>query len=354
MFKNCILFILIGLSLTSCKKESKVLFDEDLTQNESLDTVPIIGSKWTTITTENFQFKDLISYDNELILAYLHGSNGRYGYSGTYNGITLNHQFGISGGGSAFDKFKVTQGDLYGVGLIGSHGAWKYISGSKGENWETFAKDWQNFRDIEIFNGKTIVVTGLSPYIKVKEGASFVAMGDSFNRSVGEILVHQNELYAFGSFTKIGDRDIKYIAKWDGKMWQPLGDGVSDNLSGPVNDACIFKDEIVVCGNFYDAGPVVANKIAKWDGNKWTGLDSDLGSFGTGINCLKPYGEQLIVGGLFEKIDGVYSTNIITWENGEWKELAEGVSEAIYNIEVHNGRLFVIQGYGLNQVLKLE
>ena len=40
---------------------------------------------------------------------------------------------------------------------------------------------------------------------------------------ISELIIFQGELIAAGSFTRIGERTIQRIARWDGTQWHPLG-----------------------------------------------------------------------------------------------------------------------------------
>jgi trimeric autotransporter adhesin len=71
-------------------------------------------------------------------------------------------------------------------------------------------------------------------------------------------------LYAIGLFGTAGGEPIKYIAKWDGKEWSGLGEGVD----GPVNDAVGFDagegPALYVTGSFAYAGGYPSPGIAGW------------------------------------------------------------------------------------------
>ncbi|MEW6252621.1 MAG: hypothetical protein AB1716_18440 [Planctomycetota bacterium] len=76
-------------------------------------------------------------------------------------------------------------------------------------------------------------------------------------------------LYLGGSFQRIGNLSIPYIAKWTGREFLPLGSG----LDGGSGGFCGFEDErgrsLYVAGAFEHAGGIPAHNMARWDGQRW-------------------------------------------------------------------------------------
>ncbi|MEM1057365.1 MAG: T9SS type A sorting domain-containing protein [Bacteroidota bacterium] len=75
-------------------------------------------------------------------------------------------------------------------------------------------------------------------------------------------------LYAAGRFTDVGPNGARYLARWDGANWQPVGSGVN----GPVESLSVSPDGTVAVGGnlITEAGDTPTNRIATWNGTAWT------------------------------------------------------------------------------------
>ncbi len=89
-------------------------------------------------------------------------------------------------------------------------------------------------------------------------------------------------LYAGGEFTTAGSVIARYIARWDGAQWYPLGSGMGGSDPYPfVYDLAFGPDgSLYAGGDFTTAGGVAANHIARWDGatSSWHPLGSGMNS----------------------------------------------------------------------------
>jgi len=77
-----------------------------------------------------------------------------------------------------------------------------------------------------------------------------------------------SNLYAGGSFTNADGSGAKYIARWDGANWSPLGAGTA----GIVSAIKVIGSNTYLGGYFTTAGGVTVNGIARWDGANWSAL----------------------------------------------------------------------------------
>lgn len=78
-------------------------------------------------------------------------------------------------------------------------------------------------------------------------------------------------LFVGGLFTKVGGKEIPWIARWDGKEWSPVGSGLED----VVNQMLVHDDgsgpALFVIGSF----STPSSHIAKWNGIEWLPLGAD-------------------------------------------------------------------------------
>ncbi|MEZ4733990.1 MAG: hypothetical protein R3E79_43410 [Caldilineaceae bacterium] len=138
-------------------------------------------------------------------------------------------------------------------------------------------------------------------------------------------------VYVGGDFTKAGGVAAQHIARWDGRRWQALGEGVD----GDIYAIAVAGDALYVAGRFSVAGGVTANSIGYWDGAAWstvgdgTGpLDDYFGSPQPGrIYAMLISGNKLYVGGDFVSIDGVSANNVAQWDGNAWSALGQGMGE---------------------------
>lgn len=72
--------------------------------------------------------------------------------------------------------------------------------------------------------------------------------------------VYRDELYVGGDFTSIGGQPIAYIARWNGKEWATVGNGVN----GPVDALIVFNDELWAGGAFLMNSPQGSSRVAIW------------------------------------------------------------------------------------------
>ena len=84
----------------------------------------------------------------------------------------------------------------------------------------------------------------------------------------------QDELVVGGAFRYAGGYFARHrannVAKWDGETWQALGAGVD----GAVRELIVHEDNVVAIGSFSTAGELPAAGIARWNGASWTPMDA--------------------------------------------------------------------------------
>jgi len=139
------------------------------------------------------------------------------------------------------------------------------------------------------------------------------------------------EVYVGGRFTKAGGVDAQHIARWDGRRWQALGEGVDGN----VHAIAVDGSDVYVAGDFNIAGGMNAVGIARWDGAAWSTVGDGTGPlddyFGTpeagDIYSMLISDGVLYVGGDFIKIDGVAANSVAQWNGTTWSALGQGMGE---------------------------
>ncbi len=143
-------------------------------------------------------------------------------------------------------------------------------------------------------------------------------------------------LVATGSFTEIGAVTVNGIARWDGANWHPLGSGFGfqrvglalstwdSDGAGPANP------DIVVGGAFETAGGQVTRYIARWNGQQWFPLGGGVSGFVDAVCSWDPDGEGpgasvVVATGNFSVAGGASVNRIAAWNGSEWSPLGFGI-----------------------------
>ena len=175
------------------------------------------------------------------------------------------------------------------------------------------------------------------------DGQSWAALGGGLNNIVTALGSFDDRrgdgpaVYAGGLFTEARDISVNYIAKWDGKGWSPLGDGVN----GLVVAMTVLDDgmgpALYVAGGFTQAGEVEANSIAKWNGEQWSAVGKGMDST---VRALVVFddgsGPALYAGGSFATAGGIPANGIARWDGVSWSAVGKGVDGFIQAITVYD------------------
>lgn len=133
-------------------------------------------------------------------------------------------------------------------------------------------------------------------------------------------------LYIGGTFTSVGDKSARNIARWNGSSWSDVGGG----MSAGVLDMAVFDDgtgaKLYAAGAFGGAGGTPASRIARWDGVSWTPVGPGLDNL---VHALVVHddgsGAALYAGGYFGTAGGVAANRIAKWNGQTWSALGGGV-----------------------------
>ncbi len=147
----------------------------------------------------------------------------------------------------------------------------------------------------------------------------------------------QPALYVGGFFTGAGEVSANNIARWDGAAWSPLGEGVDASVSA----FAVFDDgtgpALYAGGFFTSAGGVIADRIARWDGVSWSAVG---GGVDDGIRALAVFddglggGPALYAGGTFTTAGGVAVDSVARWDGRTWSPLAGGANGQVSALAV--------------------
>lgn len=132
-----------------------------------------------------------------------------------------------------------------------------------------------------------------------------------------------SEVVAGGNFEHAGTKPLRFVGRFDGTAWRPMGLGVG----GTVQSVTTFDPdgpgpllaEPVIGGEFLTSGPAILNRIAAFRGGQWVPLGSGVG--GTAVvfvNAMTAFENQLVIGGLFSMAGGVPVLGLARWNGSQW------------------------------------
>jgi hypothetical protein len=210
------------------------------------------------------------------------------------------------------------------------------------------------FRNGMLFAGGRFAQAGdvAANNIAVWDGARWSALGDEITNGVAgdsplvtSLAFVDDSIFVAGTFTEAGGAAAHGVARWDGQIWSPLGDGAAEGVDGEVYALTTDGDDLFVGGAFSTAGAVPAASIARWSQGEWSGLeagltrsDGDLPS----VFALAVSQGVLYVGGRFDGASGQPVANVVTWDGAVWSTLAGGLSDSVQAIlPVSDGIIFI-------------
>jgi hypothetical protein len=142
---------------------------------------------------------------------------------------------------------------------------------------------------------------------------------------VMDLLFHDDgsgeQLYAVGAFFTIDGLQSRFLARWDGEDWSPVGAGLN---GGQAHNLMEFEGELYVSGYFNEAGGQTVSRIARWDGTAWDGMNGGISpSYQTDIRDMIIYndgdGELLYAGGIFSGAGALTGlSGLAAWDGTEW------------------------------------
>ena len=133
--------------------------------------------------------------------------------------------------------------------------------------------------------------------------------------NVACVLDFQGELVIGGTFTAAADVPAVNIARWDGTLWHPFGEG----LSRPVTAVTGHEGKVVAAWG--SAPPCV---VGRWDDTAW----APLGEANGAVTALASFGGEIYAAGAFTVIGGVNANRIARWNGTAWEALAGGGTNA--------------------------
>lgn len=161
------------------------------------------------------------------------------------------------------------------------------------------------------------------------DGHAWHPLGEGVVGGLGAMaltVLPNGDLIAGGQFIRAGGEHIRRIARWDGSKWHPLGEGVGDQPPGGTEMGVyalltLPNGDVIAGGHFRSAGGAPAKFVARWDGSEWSPLGDGL-DWAVDALTLLPNGD-IIAGGRF----GGLSTprSVARWDGTTWHHMGAGM-----------------------------
>jgi hypothetical protein len=141
-----------------------------------------------------------------------------------------------------------------------------------------------------------------------------------------------SQLFVAGNFTKPGD----LIARWDGKKWYPLGNGLTGESALSLVE---YKGDLVAGGDFYMAGETPVDFMARWNGKQWDPVHDGIGD--PGPNTLAVYADTLFAGGGFGEVDhSVEAHYLASFFDERWSGYETYLNDPITTLVANGSALY--------------
>lgn len=163
-------------------------------------------------------------------------------------------------------------------------------------------------------------------------------LGSGLSGTARTLAWYGGEMIVGGDFRYAGDLEVHGVAVWNGRTWEALGAG----FNGPVTDLVIFRDELYAFGVFSKSGSATCLGCARWDGHQWTPIHEGLTfSYRPGIYGAAVLDDRLFAFGDFETVGGVPSGDLACWNDSAWTSVLPACDGSVTAIGVCDGRLVV-------------
>jgi len=214
---------------------------------------------------------------------------------------------------------------------------------------KNFIAKWNGYKWNKV--GKPLYRNGID-----YNGADSVGGGVGDDYSIAASAVLGNELYvSLGNNSTVPRIEKNNIYKWDGNKWQAAATGLT-NMNKVVEDAriytmAVYDSELYVAGSIALADGKRAHNIAKWDGKSWSVLGDGMGStvremvpFDGTVRSMVVYNGKLYVGGVFDSAGGKPAKSIACWDGHNWSAVGAGLSTGKYPSVANVNALCVYKG----------
>lgn len=181
--------------------------------------------------------------------------------------------------------------------------------------------------------------------------ALFAANEAATDGDIYALVVSGSDIYVAGSFTSIGGIAASHVARWDGKVWNRLGDSATNGVEGNAYALAVSGDTVYVGGEFGNAGGAPASRVARFlkSSGRWSALAEGVsGTAPVYVGSLLLNNGMLYVGGNFTKAGNQAASSVARWSAGtsSWTSMAsaggeQGVDGEVYAMALDANILYI-------------
>jgi len=172
-------------------------------------------------------------------------------------------------------------------------------------------------------------------------GSAWVTVGNLEGGAVGSPVSIGGMLYVYGDISVANGTPINYIAKWNGTTWSDAGAGIPLNANSAVWAMCQVGSTLYATTNtaeIVSGNQVQHSDILQWNGSTW---GTHTSSISPGVLCMTAMGNDLVIGGSIDSVNGVpTSNNVLRWSGSAWTALGTGVTGGVNVLRYTHGLLF--------------
>ncbi len=188
---------------------------------------------------------------------------------------------------------------------------------------------------------------------------TWLPVGETTNNSVNDyvhaIVPHGDDVYLGGEFWIAGGKRARKNVKWNHvtNEWSSLGKGIGGvcgkYCKPQVRAITVLAEQVFAGGVFTKAGNTVANHIARWDGRAWSALgEGIMGGDFPGVIAMANDGRRVYAGGTFTRAGDIGAENIAMWDTQRqrWQPLGSGLNRYVSALAMApNGNLYAAGGF---------
>lgn len=114
-----------------------------------------------------------------------------------------------------------------------------------------------------------------------------------------------------GVFSRLGSKEIRNVARWDGEEWQSLGAGPRSHVFG----LAVWKRKLIAIGHGFLAGSDENQALVAWDGSSWKPLGLRLRT----ATAVTVWRDQLVVAGCIVE----WKETVSVLKGADWTPMGE-------------------------------
>lgn len=190
--------------------------------------------------------------------------------------------------GGAIHDIKIINNSLFVSGGFMQFGKYTVLAEWNSYKWQFYLLNGGSIRAVENYNSKLYIGGSFSSanedwdgikniaYWNTLENKWFAVGTSSYPPTGGDVnsfQIYKGKLYVGGNFMTIGGNSfMSFVASWDDKKYDFLGDAQQYYGLGGVEDMCVFNDKLIVAGDFRNEKGI--KNLGAYNGTYWTKLNN--------------------------------------------------------------------------------